>query len=131
MKNYIFLILFFIPCIGFSSPYDYLTTINEKNGDVFIDYSSLQKRKNLVKVWIYVDYQVKQSFQNENYLSIRNLVEIHCDDRTYRMLETTYFEKNHLQGKIVYLTVSPTEFLNIPPNSFSSLLRSSTCFLKK
>ena len=131
MKKYIFLFFFFIPCLGFSSPYDYLTTINENNGDVFIDFSSLQKRKNLVKVWIYVDNKVIQSFQKETYLSVRHFVEIHCDDRTYRMLETTYFEKNHLQGKIVYSTVSPTELMNIPPNSFGSLLRSSTCFLKK
>lgn len=119
-----------LPSVGFSSSYSFLTTINENNGDVFIDYKSLQKKKNIVKVWMYLDNPIEQSFQKEKYLSIRNFVEIHCEDRKLRMLDTTYFEKNHLQGKIIFSTSNPTEFMNIPPNSLSSLLY-STCNLKK
>ena len=130
MKRYIFLILFLIPCVGFTSSYSFLTTINEDNFDVFVDYKSLQKKKNIVKVWMYLDNPIEQSFQKEKYFSIRNFVEIHCDDRKLRMLETTYFEKNHLKGRVIFTTSSPTEFMNIPPNSLSSSLL-DTCYLKK
>ena len=130
-KKYLLVFFMTLPSIGFTSPYSFVTTINEYNGDVFIDYTSLQKNKNIIKVWMYIDIPIEQSFQKEKYLSIRQFVEIYCDDRKLKVLETTYFEKNHLQGRIIFSSSSPTELMNIPPNSLSSVLRSSTCFLKK
>ena len=70
----------------------------------YIDFQSLRKNGNKVKMWQLLDYKTVQIFPKDNtrHLSMLKRNEYDCSDETDRHLDMFWYSENMKEGEIVF-----------------------------
>ncbi len=125
--------IFFIVLLIFSSiAHADWTFITESSNDTkfYLDFSTVQKKNNLVRVWQRVELPKPQIFSGENYLSMRAYREYDCTEKRERILSLSFFSQNNLNGNIIHNHSQTGEWGYVAPNTSGSELMRAVCGTK-
>ena len=75
----------------------------------YVDFATLQRSGNLVKVWELVDYKTMQKPGYGGYLSAKVQVQLDCQEGKTRILSSTWFSNNMGDGSVVRSSSNPGE----------------------
>jgi hypothetical protein len=95
---------------------------------VYVDYGTIKKKGNKVKMWNMYDFKTVQISVNKNLLSSVNRVEYDCEEETGRTLDFYWYSRNMRNGEIVFsLTNQKDEPESILPGSINEGLLKIAC----
>lgn len=83
----------------------------------YVDMNTLERKDDIIRVWMLVDLTRPLSSQNKEYKSNISLEEFDCIDKKFRTLQFSSRTENMGQGDIIYMNNELTEWIFIPPNS--------------
>ena len=69
---------------------------------IYMDFGSIKKKDNKVKMWVMKDYKTTQKFENYSYLSSVSLSEYDCEEETNRLIDYYWYSGNMRIGNVVY-----------------------------
>jgi len=79
---------------------------DSKDGEtnVYIDYGTIKKKGNKVKMWSLIDYKTVQKikFKNDNFLSSLSRQEYDCEEETTRVLDLYLYSGNMKTGNNLF-----------------------------
>ena len=77
---------------------------NSSDGDmtVYVDYGSIKKKGNKVKMLDLTDFKTVHKNKSYRYLSQLSLNEYDCEEETRRMLDFHWYSENIKKGYIFY-----------------------------
>ena len=95
---------------------------------VYVDYGSIKKKGNKVKMWYLFDHKTVQKPAGDRYLSSMSRSEYDCEEETKRMLDFYWYSGNMRQGEMVYSQSNiKDEAESIVPGSISEALFKIAC----
>jgi hypothetical protein len=73
------------------------------NGNItfYIDYGTLKKKGNKMKIWTLINYKIVQKLESYSYLSSLSHEEYDCEEETVRTLDSYRYSEEMKQGDIV------------------------------
>ena len=119
MKKVLVLLLLMISTNVFA---EWTPVDGSKDGDmtVYVDFETIKKKDNKVKMWDLFDYKTVQKVGNYRFLSVLDHYEYDCDEETRRMLDFYWYSGNMKNGEIVYSQTNiKNEAESIVPGSIS------------
>ena len=106
---------------------------SNKNGDmtVYIDFETIKKKDNKVKIWTLLDFKKVQKNENDRFLSMALHNEFDCEEDTSRTLDIYSFSGNMRGGDKVYsLSNIKDERKSILPESIEEIIFKRACAKK-
>jgi hypothetical protein len=103
---------------------------DSSDGDmtVYVDYGSIKKKGNKVKILDLTDFKTVQKTKSYRYLSQLSLNEYDCEKERRRMLDFHWFSENMKKGDIVYSEKNINdEGKSIPTDSIGTDLFNIAC----
>lgn len=102
----------------------------DKKYTAYVDLQTIRKNGNKSKMWTLYDFNAPQLERTSNkmYLSVRDIHEYDCHDKTMKELEFSYLSGNMGIGEIVYMNNSKDEVSNeIAPESIGESFFNIAC----
>ena len=127
MKKVLVLLLLMVSTSVFA---EWTRVTDSKDGDmtVYIDYETIKRKVNKVKIWILFDFKTVKKAISYRYLSQMERDEYDCDEETSRMLDLYWYSGNMKQGDIVYRETNMKDgTLSLPPGSTGERLLKIAC----
>ena len=118
----IFLLLFSINGYCEWTPSD-----SDNDGRGYIDYSTIKRSSNIVKIWELIDYKNPQKYNSLTYKSIVSLREYDCSNEKVRGLSISYFSDSMGKGNPVNIVNQPSDWMYLPPGSMGLSKLKSVC----
>lgn len=103
---------------------------NSSDGDmtVYVDYGSIKKKGNKVKMLDLSDFKTVHKTKSYRYFSQLSLNEYDCEEETRRMLDFHWYSENMKKGNIVYSEKNINdEGKSIPTDSIGTDLFNIAC----
>jgi hypothetical protein len=98
---------------------------------VYVDFETIKKKGNKVKIWDLLDLKTAQKFENDRYLSTIQRMEYDCEEETGRTLDYYLYSGNMRNGEIVYSSKNiKDEPKSILPGSIDEGLFKIACYKK-
>jgi len=100
------------------------------DGDItaYIDYGTIKKKNNKVKIWTLYDFKTVQQVEKVRYLSEANRKEYDCREETLRVLDIYWHSKNMRTGEVIFSgTNFKHEAVSIVPGSVEETLFNIAC----
>ena len=95
---------------------------------VYVDYGTIRRKGNKVKMWSLFDYKKVQIVANTRYLSDLTRYEYACEEETTRVLDFYWHSRNMRSGDIVYSSTNmKNEGTSIIPGSINEGLFKIAC----
>jgi hypothetical protein len=100
-----------------------------QNGDlsVYVNFSSIRKNGNKVKMWALYDYKTIKNTGPKSYLSSTAQSEYDCSEETSGNIAVVDYESNMGNGLVVYSTNLNYESTPIAPDSVGEVLFKIAC----
>ena len=97
--------------------------------DAYYNNDSVIKRGSKVKVWMILDYNSAQAFDDGvKYMSSKNQQEFDCYNKLVRMVYYSATSKGFGKGEVVYSASAPNEeFSLLIPSSMGEILLNKVC----
>lgn len=92
----------------------------------YVDFSSVKRNGNFVRVWEQSKFKLPQSSSYGNYQSSNLLTEYDCKEDKFRILSLIQYSEL-TGGNIVFQRQQPTDWVYSPPNSYVSSLSKIIC----
>jgi hypothetical protein len=100
----------------------------DKKYTAYVDLKTIHKNGNKSKMWTLYDFNMPQRISNKLYLSVRDIREYDCHDKTMKELEFSYLSGNMGMGEIVYMDNSKDEVNSeITPESIGESFFNIAC----
>lgn len=101
---------------------------NDKGVTTYINFFTIQKSKDTVKIWIVSDYKKAQELPYlPLYMSIKRQNEFNCKKEQMKKLYASYHVKNMGEGKIIFSDKSPDNWSTVSPNTIDRKLWKFAC----
>ena len=97
---------------------------------LYVDYSTIRKHGNLVKMWSLIDRSKFDTVDNKQYKSVKQQWEFNCVEEQNRMLYASYHTGNMGKGEVFDVISEPSEMMPIPPNSGNEIQWNIACSKK-
>ena len=98
---------------------------------VYVDFGTIKKKGNKVKMWTMYDYKTVKMIENDRYLSMVNYDEYDCEKETVKWLDYYFYSGNMRTGEIVGSSTNiKKEPFSIMPGSIDETLFKITCSKK-
>jgi hypothetical protein len=94
---------------------------------VSIDPDTIQRKGDLVELWVLYDSKITQSGRGGPLLSTKTQGEFNCEARRSRILGVTDFSGNVGSGKVVYSNSDEQKWEPVVPGSLGQTLWKVTC----
>ncbi len=127
MKKILTLLILMISTSVFA---EWTKVTDSSDGDitVYVDYRSIKKKGNKVKMFDLSDFKTVQKTKSYRYLSQLSLNEYDCEKERRRMLDFHWFSENMKKGDIVYSEKNINdEGKSIPTDSIGTDLFNIAC----
>ncbi len=93
----------------------------------YADPHTIQRKGELVKMWVLFDFETAQQGAGGPFLSMRILRQFNCSEERTRLLLTTWFSDNMGAGDITFYNDDRQKWQPIPPGSSFHALWASAC----
>jgi hypothetical protein len=80
---------------------DWTEIVDNTDLTSYIDFETIKRKGNKVKMWSLFDYKTVQKFKNYRYLSQVSRMEYDCEEETRRQLDFYWYSGNMRQSEIV------------------------------
>ena len=130
MKKILVLLLLMVSTNVFA---EWTRVTESADGDMtaYIDFGTIKRKGNKVKIWRLFDYKAVQKVENDRYLSSVGRLEYDCEEETSAVLDIYWYSGNMRQGDIVYSSNNiKDEATSILPGSIDETLFKITCSKK-
>ena len=130
MKKILVLLLLMVSTNVFA---EWTRVDNSPDGNmiVYIDYETIKKKGNKVKIWSLIDFKTVQKSSYGKYLSFVSRNEYDCEEETRRMLDLYSYSGNMRDGEQVYSQSNiKDEGTSIIPVSIDEVLFKIACSKK-
>jgi hypothetical protein len=103
---------------GAMAEWTYLTSLEDKTSDNYIDKTTIRKRGNVAKMWELTDFKAPQEAVGGSFLSAKSLKEYDCVEIRLRLLTLTSFSDNMGSGQVIFNYQSDDkDWMDIQPGS--------------
>ena len=131
MKKILVLLLLMVSTNVFA---EWTRVTESADGDMtaYIDFGTIKRKGNKVKMWVFTDFKTVQKVENYRYLSEMRRYEYDCKEETSRQLDIYFYSGNMKQGEIVVSAknIKIDEATSILPGSIDETLFKITCSKK-
>lgn len=130
MKKILILLLLMVSTDLFA---EWTKVTDSSDGDmtVYVDYGSIKKKGNKVKILDLTDFKTVHKNKSYRYFSQLSLNEYDCEEKTRRMLNFHWYSENMKKGNIVYSEKNINdEGKSIPTDSIGTDLFNIACSKK-
>ena len=94
----------------------------------YVDSSPIREDRNMVKAWTLIDSETPNRVgTDEPHLSMKIQEEYDCKKEQFRVLSSSTHTSNMGQGRVITYSITPTEWVGIPPDSFAALKSKLLC----
>ena len=94
-------VLLLVFSTGAMAEWTYLTSVEDKTFDIYIDKTTIRKQGNVAKMWDMVDFKSPQKeADGKSYLSDKRLYEQDCVEIRRRLLTIISFSDNMSKGEV-------------------------------
>ena len=100
---------------------------NDQGVEFFVDFSSIQKTGNTIRVWEKQNYPAPRIVGSDFYQSVRIYEEYDCKERKSRRLSWTVFSQKDLSGEVVLTNSKSSEWNFIAPDSVAGIVMNVVC----
>lgn len=105
-----------------------LQTGEEKVVSILVDYATLKRDGDVIRVWAMLNFANAQTLKNgSKYLSSLMHVDIDCNKELHRVGYTHVAEKANGQGKVLMMSEGSTKWSPVVPESMSSNVFAAVC----
>ena len=101
MKKILTLLLLIVSTSVFAE-WTKVTVSSDRDMTVYVDYETIKKKSNKVKVLDLLDFKTVHKNKSYRYKSQLSLNEYDCEEETRRMLDFHWYSENMKKGNIVY-----------------------------
>lgn len=126
--------VFFIALLVLSNGAAYgeweLATETEAGTKIYMDYSTIRRKDNLVEMWDLYDFASGRSVKDKTFLSAKTQREYDCIEKSVRILAFTNFSGHMGRGNVVQSIVYETEWEPVKPRSLAKSLWDIACSMK-
>ena len=83
---------------------EWTRVVDNSDGDmtIYIDYRTIKKKNNKVRMWWLFDYKTIRKVKNYRYLSQISRMEYDCEEEILRGMDMYWYSKNMRKGEIIY-----------------------------
>ena len=130
MKKLTLLLLLLMISTNVMSEWTIVGSNDVGDGIYYIDYETIKKKGNKVKLWSLVDTTtVKHIPKGSDFLSSTSHFEYDCEEQTRRFLDVCFYSKNMQGGKIVFsaANIKTDTAESIIPNSMDDVVFKIAC----
>ena len=128
MKKVLVLLLLMVSTNVFA---EWTKSGESKDAFFYVDYGTIKKKGNKVKMWTMYDYKTVKMIENDRYLSMVNYDEYDCEKETVKWLDYYFYSGNMRTGEIVGSSTNiKKEPFSIMPGSIDETLFKITCSKK-
>ena len=125
MKKLLVLLLLMVSTSVFA---EWTEVGRNKKQTAYVDFGTIKKKGNKVKMWSLDDFNTIQKLENYRYMSSLGNYEYDCEEETVRMLDLHWYSGNMGQGEIVYSEKNiKGETVSIVPRSIDEGLFKIAC----
>jgi hypothetical protein len=104
------------------------TQVSESDDLTFyVDFSTIRRSGNLVKVWQMVDFKTAQSALGRTFLSSKSQGQFDCQEEQYRIVAVLFYSKNMGAGEVVHSASDPRKWAPVVPQSNGETLFKIVC----
>ena len=122
------LLLLLIVSTSVMAEWTKVTDSSDGDTTVYVDYESIKKKGNKVKMLDLTDFKTVHKNKSYRYLSQLSLNEYDCEEETRRMLDFHWYSENMKKGNIVYSEKNINdEGKSIPTDSIGTDLFNIAC----
>jgi len=99
------------------------------NWDAYVDFATIRKKGNMVKMWLLKDYATAQTgaLPGRKFLSSKSLDEYDCEEGQSRTLYFSWHTKSMGGGLINYEFKEPSGWTPVPPGSWAETFWNIAC----
>jgi hypothetical protein len=127
MKKILVLLLLMVSTSVFAE-WSKLGGSSDKESTVYVDYGTIKKKGNKVKMWSLIDYKTVHEVAGKKYLSVMGRNEYDCEEETSRLLDFHYHSGNMRQGESVLSDTNlKEEATSIVPESIDETFFKIAC----
>ena len=101
--------------------------INQLSTTVSVDPDTIQRKGNLVELWVLYDSKITQAGRGGPLRSTKAQDEFNCEARLSRVIAVTDFSGNEGSGKVVYSNLDEQKWEPVVPGSLSLTLWKVAC----
>ena len=101
MKKILTLLLLIVSTSVFAE-WTKVTVSSDRDMTVYVDYETIKKKSNKVKVLDLLDFKTVHKNKSYRYKSQLSLNEYDCEEKTRRILNFYWYSENMKKGDIVY-----------------------------
>lgn len=83
-------------------PWTAVSTALTNDMSTYVDYGTIKRKGNKVKMWSLYDFRTIQRWRNSSFLSQINRIEYDCEEETTRNLDSYDYSGDKGSGEIVY-----------------------------
>ena len=95
--------------------------------DIYVDYATIRKADNKVSMWDLVDLKSEREVVGTRLLSAKTQNEYDCKKEQWRLVASSFFNKNMGAGRVVYSGKPGQKWLPVEPDSFAEVLWAIAC----
>ena len=93
----------------------------------YVDYISVRKSGNVVKIWEMYDHKMLQEDAGDKYLSVKSLEEYDCVSKRTRLISLSLFSGNMGQGNVVYSETIINNWQSVAQNNVGESMWEAAC----
>lgn len=94
----------------------------------FIDFDTLQKNGNFVRVWTKQEYKSpRQTASNAIFQSESFYTEFDCKEKKFRALSSNTYAESELKGGLVASKTTPNPWNFVPPDTIANVMLNIVC----
>ena len=98
---------------------------------IYLDFGTMRKSGNLIKVWELYDNKTIQTWANVNYMSGKAQMQYDCQEEQTRELAGMLYSQNMGQGDVVWVfSNDPRNWFPVVPGSISEKTFNAVCSQK-
>ena len=96
--------------------------------NIYVDYNTIRKTGNMVKMWSLYDYKTVMSLAGYKYLSQKLQNEYDCQEEKSRIIVNIYYDRNMGGRAISPLSrYTPDVWVSVPPGSVNEHILKIAC----
>ena len=114
-----------------SIPWTAVSTASTDDMTTYVDYGTIKRKGNKVKMWALYDFKTIQRWGNSSFLSQINHIEYDCEEEATRTLDYFLYLGNKGSGEVVYSrTNKKYEAVSIIPGTIDEIVFNIACSKK-
>ena len=114
-----------------SIPWTAVSTASTDDMTTYVDYGTIKRKGNKVKMWVLFDFKTIQRWGNSSFLSQIDRIEYDCEEEATRTLDDFLYLGNKGSGKVVYSrTNMKYEAVSIIPGTIDVMVFNIACSKK-